>query len=264
MIYNGIEMKEIPSFREGFDYSGYFVTKTGDVYTTHYRKGHAIKKMTPNKANSGYYFVVLYNGSRYHQEYIHRLVAMTYIPNPMNLSQVNHKDMNKLNNSVENLEWMTASENTLHAKRNCTRKSKTSSNAGCLYKDKILLGHFDSLQQAKIYCKKNFHASLCTDKTRNENKQHHLVFIRNDVFPTFDIDDYWEQEAIHKEKLYLDTLNRNKAEKGISGVLYQNGHKIGNCRSIREAESVLGVELRKVELHRYTCRDYEYISNKAS
>ena len=47
--------------------------------------------------------------------FIHRLVAEKYIPNPDNLPQVNHKDGNKLNNSVENLEWVSNQQNRNHA-----------------------------------------------------------------------------------------------------------------------------------------------------
>lgn len=60
--------------------------------------------------------------------YIHRLVALTFLPNPEELSQVNHKDGNHTNNCVDNLEWSSPSDNQKHAyrvlKRTVTRGSK--------------------------------------------------------------------------------------------------------------------------------------------
>lgn len=62
----------------------------------------------------GYIRVVLYKNNQRKRFFIHRLVAESFIPNPQNKGQVNHKDGNKQNNKLENLEWVTCSENGLH------------------------------------------------------------------------------------------------------------------------------------------------------
>lgn len=67
---------------------------------------------------NGYVVVTLTIGEVVKKQYVHRLVATTFIPNPDNLPQVNHKDENKQNNRVDNLEWCTASYNTNYGDRN--------------------------------------------------------------------------------------------------------------------------------------------------
>lgn len=69
----------------------------------------------PQETSNGYLKVDLYDNGKKSSKRIHRLVAEAYIPNPYNKPDVNHKDGNKHNNSVDNLEWVTKSENMTHA-----------------------------------------------------------------------------------------------------------------------------------------------------
>ena len=68
-----------------------------------------ILKWTIN--NKGYAYVDLRINNKTRRQLVHRLVALTYMPNPKKLPLVNHKDFNPLNNKIENLEWCTPSEN---------------------------------------------------------------------------------------------------------------------------------------------------------
>ena len=65
--------------------------------------------------NKGYITTTLCKNTKIKVFLVHRLVAKAFIPNPNNLSQVNHKDGNKENNHANNLEWCTQSINMRHA-----------------------------------------------------------------------------------------------------------------------------------------------------
>lgn len=99
------------------DYEGFYeIDNEGNVYslltTTSRRKG----KIKPHIKN-GYLAVNLYKDGKCKHYYIHRLVAMAFIPNPSNKPFINHIDCDTKNNSVENLEWCTQSENILYASK---------------------------------------------------------------------------------------------------------------------------------------------------
>ena len=80
--------------------------------------GPSERILRPGINGSGYLLVNLYKNGVGLSKRIHRLVAQAFITNPDNLSEVNHKDENKLNNCVENLEWMRHIDNCNYGTRN--------------------------------------------------------------------------------------------------------------------------------------------------
>lgn len=113
----------------------YKVSNFGNVLGS---KGGLLK---PRLTRKGYHKVVLHNKDRGTQYFIHRLVAIAFIPNPEGKPQVNHKDTNKRNNAESNLEWATQVENMKHGKRNNLYQCKhtgESSNLSKLKKEDVI------------------------------------------------------------------------------------------------------------------------------
>lgn len=72
-------------------------------------------------------------------EIVHRLVAKAFIPNTENKPCVNHKDGDKLNNNVSNLEWVTYAENNRHCKEVLGKQKQKSGSLSCKYKGDVLV-----------------------------------------------------------------------------------------------------------------------------
>jgi len=89
-------------------FSNYDVSNFGNIMNN--KTGKILKP----SIKSGYYNISLLNETSKKTYKVHRLVALAFIENPENKLEVNHKDKNKLNNSVLNLEWMTRKENNIH------------------------------------------------------------------------------------------------------------------------------------------------------
>ena len=105
--------KDIPMFEGKYQASNY-----GNIRSTSY-EGHEgwIKNLKLSKRKDGYLQVQLYE-----KKYlVHRLVASTFLGEKEQLL-INHKDGNKQNNCINNLEWVTSSENTIHAYSNSLKK----------------------------------------------------------------------------------------------------------------------------------------------
>lgn len=105
-------------FKRVTGFENYAVDESGvvvNIVTNHIK--------SPCENNMGYLYVDLYKHNTRHREFIHRLVANAFIPNPQRKPYVNHIDGNPHNNLVANLEWCTPLENVEHASKTiCTMK----------------------------------------------------------------------------------------------------------------------------------------------
>lgn len=152
---NNEEYKIIPGF------NNYEITKLGIV-----RNISTKQKLIGYK--NDYISVTLVNDKKNKKELIHRLVAKTYLDNPYNYEIVNHKDSNKLNNNVDNLEWCTKSDNVKHAIENGLIKTKKVKQ---LDKNNNLLNTFNSVKEAseKTNTDKTNISKVCNNKSKTAN-----------------------------------------------------------------------------------------------
>lgn len=108
---NNLNNTELWQYVDGFD-EQYMVSDFGRVLNL---KSNAILKQSTN--DKGYKVVSLLKGKKYKQKRVHRIVAKAFIgeTDKKDANQINHKDGNKSNNHVSNLEWCTPKENINHA-----------------------------------------------------------------------------------------------------------------------------------------------------
>jgi len=148
--------------------NNYQVSNTGRVI------GKSGKELKPAINQQGYYQVAFHiNGVQYNKR-VNRLVAECFIPNPENKPEVNHKDGDKRNNHVDNLEWCTKSENQLHAFRNGFKSMPRGNDSPCvkisdedILKIREMKGVLKYKEIAEIY---NVDASLISRIQNNQRR----------------------------------------------------------------------------------------------
>ena len=193
------------------------------------RNGYQMVKLTVNKIKKDYL--------------VHRLVALTFLDNPLNLPQVNHKDKNKLNNSVDNLEWVSVQDNMIHRSKNlCTQRKE-------IKQENIILdehwrqyknSNYWISDEGKCYNSQTKHL-LSPIKSGNYykycfsiNGEKSSALIHKLVYSLFR-DDYDEQKQINhidgnKQNNVLDNLELITSQQNILHsyyILYNNISQIG-------------------------------------
>lgn len=103
-VLNDVDLKPIPGYE-----NLYWASPKG--YVTNGRK-----VLKTYKINSGYHCLKLHGADGKKAYLLHRLIAITFLDNPQGKAEVNHRDGDKGNNALDNLEWVTSAENKAHAR----------------------------------------------------------------------------------------------------------------------------------------------------
>lgn len=164
--------KDIEGYEGIYQVSSLGRVRSLDRIVMVYRQGQHIRKIPgkmkkPHLSNIGYYSVNLSKDNRPKFMLVHRLVAAAFIPNPYNLPEVNHKDENKLNNMVENLEWCDSKYNINYG-TSIQRKNEATS-IKVLQRDlngKLIAEYTNSLEASKITGVERSTIARCCRKER--------------------------------------------------------------------------------------------------
>ena len=138
----------------------YMVSNLGRVKSLNYNRTGKEKILKPGKNTKSYLYVFLYSNNKHKKYYIHRLVGETFLVNPNNLYQINHKDENPMNNCTNNLEWC---DNRYNIRYSQAKK------VGC-FKDNQLVKSYNSIIDTEIDGFNQGHVCECC---RENRKSHH-------------------------------------------------------------------------------------------
>ena len=164
-------MEEIWKNIEGYEL--YKVSNYGRVKSLKFEKERILK---PGKNKCGYLRVNLFKYGKRNCFSVHRLVAIAFIPNTLNLPQVNHKDENKENNCAWNLEWCNEKYNTNYGTRNknasksLINNNKLSKKVICVETNIVYPSSHEAERQTGIF-QQNI-ISCCKGRLKSTGKLH--------------------------------------------------------------------------------------------
>ena len=159
-------------WKEIKDYDGkYYVSNLGRIKSMPNKSWSTERILKP--VNQTYSFIDLCKDAKVKKLTIHRIVAIAFIENPLNKPEVNHINGNKHDNRVENLEWVTKSENQLHAIKSGLRTCKGIKNSQCKLNEKKVIDIYTSKMCTKdLSIKHNISMATICDIRNNRSWVH--------------------------------------------------------------------------------------------
>lgn len=154
LIKNGVI---VPKRIKG--YEDYFIDEYGNVYSSKSRR-----YVSQQKHKDGYYYVGLCKNGKRKSFAVHRLVAVHFIENENDFPQVNHKDENKDNNNVNNLEWCTEKYNSNYGSARQRQASKVSRAVVCIETGEVFLSQKQAGEKTSV---SHRHISDCCKNDRH-------------------------------------------------------------------------------------------------
>ena len=218
-------MEDIEIWKNIDGYENYEVSSLGNVRNK--TTGRILK--TANKG--GYYSVGLSKGKTKTFS-VHQLTAKAFIPNPENKSQVNHKDKNGLNNNINNLEWMTTTEQNNH-KRKCKKEIQELVSSRAVWRidkdtnEKLEL--YETIRYASKWVFDNKLTSI-TDFNNGNNIKTKICAVCQKKYQRNTAFGYkWEYDN-KNDNIYNDEEWKDIPSEIINGV---NGYKISNYGRVK-------------------------------
>lgn len=204
------------------DFPNYSVSDFGNV------KNNKTNKNIKLTIKGGYYNISLKNNLCKKTLKVHRLVALAFIENLENKPEVNHKDKNKLNNYINNLEWNTRLENCQHRSIGLNYKSNKNKPIYRLSKDEEILEQYNSIEDAGIWANENKLTSNshngrnaignCVNGLSNSAYGFRWQYIdngfENEEWKEIDFNKIFNEEINTDKKYYVSNLGRFKNSYG--------------------------------------------------
>ena len=204
------------------DYKNYEVSSFGQVRNK--KTGRILKPCN----NGGYLYVGLSLNGQTKSFSVHRLVASIYLDNLDNKPHVNHKDKNKCNNVLDNLEWMTTEEQMQHKSIGLVYKSNKNRQIYRLSKDDEILNFFNSIEDAGKW---TFDNKLTTSIHNGRNAISNCVnglsktaynfkwkfvdnSLENEEWREINLKNIFDKEIVSEKKYYVSNLGRFKNSYG--------------------------------------------------